>query len=140
VASLMVLPMFAMVLLTGSVLVVTFRSRVRAVREGAVPAGYYKIYQGSPEPDYAVKPARHFANLFEAPVLFYAGCLAAMATDHAGLGMQALAWLYVAVRVAHAVVHLGHNRLRPRIAAYFASWLVLLVLWTWLAAAVVLGG
>jgi hypothetical protein len=138
VSSLMVLPMFAMVLLTASVLVVTFRGRVRAVREGAVPAGYYKVYQGSPEPDYAVKPARHFSNLFEAPVLFYVACLAAMVTDHAGLGMQALAWLYVAVRMGHAVVHLGRNRLRQRIAAYFASWIVLLALWTWLVVAVAL--
>jgi hypothetical protein len=137
-SSLMVFPMFAMVLLTAAVLVVTFRSRVRAVREGAVPAGYFKTYQGAIEPEYSVKPARHFVNLFEAPTLFYVGCLAAMVTDHAGIGMQVLAWLYVAARVAHAGIHLGRNRLRPRIAAYFTGWVVLVALWSWLAVAVAL--
>jgi hypothetical protein len=140
VSTLMILPMFAMVLLTASVLVLTFRGRVRAVREGAVPAGFYKTYQGATEPDYAVKPARHFSNLFEAPTLFYAGCLAAMVTDQAGLGIQTLAWMYVGARLVHAAVHLGSNRLRQRIAAYFASWLILVALWTWLAVAVALGG
>jgi hypothetical protein len=59
-----------------------------------------------------------------------------MVTDHAGAGFQALAWGYVLVRFAHAAIHLGPNKLRLRIRAYFTSWLVLVALWTWLAVAV----
>lgn len=136
-SALLVLPMSAMVLLTLGTLVITFRSRIQAVREGAVPPTFYKLYQGGTEPEYAVKPARHFSNLFEAPTLFYAGCLAAMVTDHGGVVAQALAWAYVGARVVHASIHLGRNQLRKRIAAYFTSWLILVGLWGYVASAVV---
>jgi hypothetical protein len=125
----LVYPMAALVLLTASVLGILFRSRVRAVREGRVTARYFRIYQGEVEPEETAKPARHFANLFEAPVLFYAGCLAAMVTHDTGVVVQVLAWLYVLARVVHAVIHLGGNRLGRRINAYFAGWLALLALW-----------
>jgi hypothetical protein len=40
-----------------------------------------------------------------------------------------LAWYYVVLRVAHAWIHTGRNQLRPRIAAYMLSWVVLLWMW-----------
>ncbi len=132
----MIYPMFAMVLLTVVVLVILFRSRVAAVRQGLVSAAYFRIYQGEIEPESTAKPARHFANLFEAPVLFYVVCLAAMITHFTGVAMQALAWTYVAARVLHTNVHLGGNRLRKRIRAYFISWLILLAMWIYLVVGV----
>jgi hypothetical protein len=128
--------MFAMVLLTAAVLVILFRSRVAAVRSGLVSKAYFRIYQGEVEPESTAKPARHFANLFEAPVLFYVVCLAAMITHFTGIAMQVLAWIYVATRVIHTTVHLGGNRLRKRVRAYFFSWLVLLVMWIYLVVGV----
>jgi hypothetical protein len=124
--------MFAMVLLTAFVLATLFRSRVGAVRQGLVSAAYFRIYQGAVEPESTAKPARHFANLFEAPVLFYVVCLAAMITHFTGIAMQVLAWIYVVARVVHAYVHLGGNRLRHRMRTYFFSWGVLLVMWVYL--------
>jgi hypothetical protein len=44
-----------------------------------------------------------------------------------------LAWLYVAIRVVHSVIHTGANPIYPRLTAYFASWLVLLAMWVLLA-------
>jgi hypothetical protein len=126
---LLVYPMFAMVLLTATVLVIMFRSRVRAVREKALASAYFRTFQGGTEPEYVTKPSRHFINLFEAPTLFYAGCLAAIATQTSGPVVVALAWAYVAIRVAHAWIHIGRNRLRHRIPVYGASWVVLLALW-----------
>jgi hypothetical protein len=125
----LVYPMFALVLLTGTVLVILFRSRVRAVRDGKVTARFFRIYQGEVEPEDSAKPARHFSNLFEAPTLFYAACITAIITHDAGPVVQTLAWLFVAARVVHAYIHLGGNRLRSRIRAYFAGWLALLALW-----------
>ena len=132
----LIYPMFAMVLLTATVLVILFRSRVRAVREQKVTTKYFRIYQGEVEPEESAKPARHFTNLFEAPTLFYAACIAAMVTHQTGTAMLALAWAYVAARLAHAYIHLGSNRLRLRIRAYFASWLVLAAMWVWLVVGV----
>lgn len=42
---------------------------------------------------------------------------------------MALAWLYVALRAAHSVVHLSYNNVYHRLAVYAASTVVLLVLW-----------
>ena len=125
----LVYPMFAMVLLTATVLVIMFRSRMRAIRERKLSSAFYRTFQGEAEPDYAVKPARHFTNLFEAPTLFYAACLAALATQSSGPAILALAWAYVALRVAHAWIHIGRNRLRHRIPVYGTSWAILLALW-----------
>jgi len=122
-------PMFAMVILTFTVLVTLFRTRVRFVREGQIDAGYFKTYQGGSEPAASAQLSRHFSNLFEAPVLFYAACLAALVTHQSGPALTGLAWLYVALRVAHAYVHTGRNTLNHRIAAYLSSWLVLILLW-----------
>jgi hypothetical protein len=134
----LVYPMLAMVVLTVIVLVILFRSRVRMVREGVVRVSYFGTFQGPPEPEYAAKPARHFANLFEAPVLFYVACLAALATGVKGWLVLALAWGYVAMRYTHAFIHLGSNRVRYRLRAYFVGWLLLLALWIHVAVSVAL--
>jgi len=136
----LVYPMFAMVLLTAVVLVMLFRRRVQAVSEGLIHTAYYRIYQdqGVPEPESAAKAARHFSNLFEAPTLFYVACLAAMITQRGGMTLVILAWCYVAARIAHAAIHLGPNKLRWRIRAYFASWLILMAMWVALIASLTL--
>jgi len=125
----LVYPMFALVVLTAVVLVVLFRSRVGAVKAGKLGSKYFRVYQGEVEPEETAKPARHFSNLFEAPTLFYAACLAAMLTQNSGIIVQCLAWAYVAARAVHAYVHLGGNRLGKRMRAYFFGWAVLLILW-----------
>lgn len=134
----LVYPTLALVLLTVGVLIVLFRSRVRMIREGLAPVSYFRVFQGSPEPEYAAKPARHFTNLFEAPTLFYVGCLVAMVAGVTGTTVVALAWGYVAMRYAHAFIHLGSNRVRHRVRAYFASWLILVALWVYVAVSVAL--
>lgn len=136
----LVYPMFAMVLLTAFVLVRLFRSRVGAVRAGQLAASYFRLYQGAVEPETTVKNSRHFSNLFEAPTLFYAVCITAMVTQQASVSMVVLAWAYVAARIAHAAIHLGPNRLRHRIRAYFISWLVLGAMWVNLVVAVASNG
>jgi hypothetical protein len=128
-----VYPMLAMVLLTFVVLIALFRSRIRAVREGHAPVSYFRVFQGSQEPEYAAKFSRHFTNLFEAPTLFYVACVAAIVVGVSSPVALGLAWAYVAARVVHALVHLGPNRIRHRLRAYFASWLILLALWVYVA-------
>ncbi len=133
-------PMLAMFALTALVLVILFRSRIRAIREKQVSSGYFKVYQGQVEPEYSAKPARHFTNLFEAPTLFYAVCLAAMVTQQSDRVLEVLAWAYVAARVAHSFIHLGSNEIVPRLSAYFSSWFALLAMWIYLAVRVATSG
>ena len=134
----LIYPMFALMLLTVVVLATLFRRRVRAVRQGQVSMGYFGIYQGGGEPEASAKAARHFSNLFEAPTLFYAGCLAAMVTHDAGIAVQVLAWFYVAARMVHAIIHLGANRIGRRVRAYGIGWLALMGLWIHVVAHVAL--
>jgi hypothetical protein len=129
----MIYPMLAMVALTTVVLLLLFRRRARSVREGKVSGRFFRVYQGETEPEDSAKAARHFANLFEAPVLFYVACVTAIATQQVTPSTVALAWTYVALRYVHAFVHLGANRLRLRIIIYFASWGALLALWITIA-------
>lgn len=136
----LVYPMAAMVALTAVVLGMVFRRRVRAVREQQLPSAYFRAFRGGTEPDYAVLASRHFVNLFEAPVLFYVACVTAMVAQQVGPLTVALAWAYVAARIAHAYVHLGSNRLRTRINVYFASWIVLVALWATIVVGVALRG
>jgi hypothetical protein len=137
---LLVYPMFALVVLTLSVLFRLFRARVRAVKSGEVSATYFRTYQDGAEPAASAKLSRHFTNLFEAPVLFYVVCLAAMVTNQVSVVLLVLAWAYVVARAVHTFIHTGSNRLQQRIAVYFISWLVLLVMWIVLVVKVVLAG
>jgi hypothetical protein len=132
----LVYPMTAMVLLTAVVLVRMFRSRVAAVRSGLIAREFYRLHQGGDEPEAPRKHARHFINLFEAPTLFYVVCLAAMVSGVNTAAMAALAWGYVLVRVVHAAVHLGGNRLRNRVRLYGIGWLLLLAMWLYLTIAI----
>jgi hypothetical protein len=136
----LVYPMFAMVLLTFVTVIRLFRARVRAVSEGTADPRYFLVYQGDGEPVAAQKLSRHFVNLFEAPVLFYVACLAAMQIGVTGYLIVILAWLYVAARMVHTIIHTGVNRLRPRLTAYFASWFVLLAMWVLLIVALGMRG
>lgn len=123
-------PMFTMVLLTAIVLLLMFRARVVAVQKGKIDGRYFKTFaDGYTPPEDVVKTQRHFINLFEAPVLFYAGCIVAMIVPIHGLTIQIWAWAYVLCRVVHCAIHLGSNKLYPRMAVYGVGWIALLGLW-----------
>lgn len=120
-------PVFAMVLLSAAILVIMFVARIRAVKTRTVRMSYFKTYQGE-IPEWLALPARHFSNLFEAPVLFYPVCLLGMMLPMDPLNLN-LAWAYVFFRVCHAIIHLSVANIRPRLAAYSLSWIVLLASW-----------
>ncbi len=125
----LIYPLFAMVGLTSVVLAALFRARTQSVASGRVSGTYFKTFRGGDEPDASVQVSRHFANLFEAPTLFYVVCLVAMTTGQSALLLHLLAWVYVLLRTAHAHIHIGRNKLRPRIFVYLSSWIVLILMW-----------
>ena len=90
--------------MTAAVAVVLFRARLRAVREGLTPVSYFRLLQGAQEPEFLAKPSRHYLNLFETPVLFYAGCLAGLVAGVNDAVAVGLAWAYVLARLLHAGV------------------------------------
>ncbi len=65
--------------------------------------------------------AENYNHQFEAPVLFYALCITALAT---GLGsdMSVLfAWAYVGLRVIHSVIHITYNKVMHRFTVFALS-------------------
>jgi hypothetical protein len=72
--------------------------------------------------------ADNYNHLMEQPTLFYAVAIT-LAVLGAGGGMTAgLAWLYVALRIAHSLVQATANVIMLRFAIFTLSSLVLLVL------------
>lgn len=77
----------------------------------------------------------NFRNLFELPVLFYAGVLLAAQLGVADAVSLALAWAFVALRAVHSVVHCTWNHVMTRFVAYALGTLVLIAFWIRLAVA-----
>jgi hypothetical protein len=127
------LPVLAMVALTAFAFLRLAIVRVRTARRREVKLSYYRAFQGPPEPEQAAATARHYNNLFEAPLLFYVGCVVAFELGTVTPLVLALAWGYVVARTIQSAIHLGSNDVRKRAYAFFAGWLFLAALWLRLA-------
>ena len=121
-------PVFAMFVLTISVVMRLAALRFAAVKQGKVNPRYYSAYVGD-EPEYLRVTARHLTNLLEVPVLFYVACLLAFVTHQSGVLIVGLAWAYVALRVVHTLIHLGSNVVLMRFRVFALSVFVLVALW-----------
>jgi hypothetical protein len=78
------------------------------------------------------RAADNFRNLFELPVLFYAALLVAAATGQVTPVSLSLAWIFVALRIAHSAIQCSYNKVMHRFYAYVAGGLALFALWAWL--------
>jgi hypothetical protein len=76
-----------------------------------------------------VQAADNFRNLFETPVLFYALVATAIGFQAAPPWLVAGAWVYVALRAVHSVIHCTYNRVMHRFAAFAAGFVLLVGLW-----------
>ncbi len=70
---------------------------------------------------------------FELPVLFYVGVLFAFQLGAAGWIAAILAWIFVATRIVHAVIHIGRNIVMQRFGFFIAGFVAVAVLWIYLA-------
>jgi hypothetical protein len=105
-------------------------------RQAAVKAGRVKLSQfrdNVTEPEETRLLRNNLTNQYELPVLFIAGCIANYATGHAGIVAVLLAWSFVVLRLAHAIIHVGENRMRYRVPMFIAGYAVNGLLWLWLA-------
>ena len=101
--------MLALMLWTLCVLLLLPLARYRAIRAGAVDWDDFAPGESARVPEPARRVNRALANLLEVPVIFYALVLACLMTARVDATALALAWAYVALRVAHTVVHLTYN-------------------------------
>lgn len=124
-------PMIAHVALVVVLYLLLSARRMRAVREGRARPEQFRENREEPADSLLVRNS--IANQFELPMLFYAVSILLYLVDADNPVTVAGGWLFVALRYAHAYVHVTSNRLRYRRPLFIAGMLVLVLLWVWLA-------
>ncbi len=123
------LPVFAMALITFLVGPLLLSTRIDSVKNGVVRIEYYETFSGGEPPQRVLQTTRHWSNLYEAPMLFYIACLMAYSVQMQSGLLLALAWCYVGLRLIHSVIHLTYNRVYHRLTAFLTSQAVLVIMW-----------
>ncbi|MDO3434043.1 MAPEG family protein [Rhizobium sp. CBN3] len=124
-------PLLAHVALVYGIYALLGTRRAKMVRAGKIEQSEYRENRDEPAESLVVKNC--LANQFELPVLFYACCVLLYVTEADNLVSVCLAWTFVILRYAHAAIHVTSNDLRYRSPIFAAGYLVLAVMWGWLA-------
>lgn len=123
------IPMGAMALLTFTVLGFIPARRFRAAFAGRVTRDDFKFGESAAVPGDVSIPNRNYMNLLELPTLFYVGGLMYFVAGRLDQAALVVAWVYVALRAAHSVIHLTYNNVLHRLAAFALSNFVLMAFW-----------
>jgi len=131
----LVYPSLALILWIFIVLVIVFLRRKTALSSKQVRMADVALSTDA-YPEQARLAANNFSNQFETPVIFFALIMLAMEVGAASYFMAALAWAYVATRVAHTLVHVGTNDLKLRAAIFAVGVAILFGMWVGVVLAV----
>ena len=123
------MPVSVLALWTGLMVFMVGFSRIRAVKAGRVRRGAFRLGESADVPEDVTVWNRNLMNLLEMPLLFYVVSIAFYVTHHVAPRVVMLAWVYLALRLAHSLVHVTSNRILVRLTCYAASNVVLLTLW-----------
>lgn len=126
-------PMLAMVVLVFAVAGRLFQTRIGEMKRRKLHPQSVASAKAMTESMEDQRAADHFRNLFETPLLFFVGCLAAMQTGVEGFGPLLMAWAFVGARVLMAIEACGRNKVMRRFQAFLAGCAALLLLWLQLA-------
>jgi hypothetical protein len=129
----LLLPMATLALWTLNVLTYMEIQRLLAIRAGRVQLEDFRYGDSASVPTDVAVGNRNYMNLLESPVLFYVACLAAMQTARVDAWMWRFAWAFVALRIAHSLVHLFNRNFIARIVLFSASLVALALMWAKLA-------
>ncbi|MDA9877211.1 MAPEG family protein [bacterium] len=122
-------PVFCLVMLTFIMAFATGISRLFSVRRKQINPKYYVLLSGDAPPDYVQKIGRNFSNLLEVPVLFYLLAVLVITLEINNALLLNLAWLYVALRLMHTIIHVSYNYVMHRFMVFALSVLTLLIMW-----------
>lgn len=128
----LLLPIFLHVLMTMGLGVATALARRRAVLQGKARLKDVAL-DNRAWPDEVRKLGNNFDNQFQIPMLWYAGVAFTLILGAADGLLVALAWVFLALRIGHSLIHVGRNIVIRRFFIFFAAAIVLLLYWLWLA-------
>src|SRR5271165_6154238 len=122
------LPLFVQVMLTFVLMCWMGYLRTSAITGGTVKSSDIALREPG-WPAHATQVANAFHNQFELPVLFYVLTILAWITRHADYLFVLMAWIFVALRLAHAVIHTTGNDVRRRGGVFIIGALLLALMW-----------
>ena len=132
------LPLFVEVTLTFVLLYWTAYLRTSALQAGEVRLGDIALRQPN-WPVRATQVANAFHNQLELPILFYVLTILAWITRHADLLFVVMAWIFVALRLVQAYIHVTVNDVRRRGLAFIVGAIVLTLMWAIFMIRILLG-
>jgi len=122
-------PMCTLVLLTGIIWAWMYVDRIGEMRAKHIAPQRLPTAREASTILERTAAADNFRNLFEIPVLFYALCFTLAVTGLATPMQVGLAWLYVALRAAHSLIHVTYNRVSHRFTVHLVSTLCVFFMW-----------
>jgi hypothetical protein len=121
-------PLFVLVALTFVLLFWMGGARFAAVRRGGVRVGDIALGQSN-WPPRVQQISNCYHNQLQLPLLFYVLTVLALLLHKADLLFVVMAWIFVALRIVHAAIHVTSNRVFRRFQAFAAGAIVLLLMW-----------
>jgi hypothetical protein len=122
-------PVIALAGLTACIWVLMYVRRISEIRESKINPQSLATSENASARLKNVSAADNFSNLLEIPVLFYTVCVIFFITGEVAQFQLVLAWIYVALRFAHSLIHVTYNRVVHRWAVYVSSTIVLFMMW-----------
>lgn len=132
------LPVLAQVVLVFFLLGLTAKARQDAFKAGLPPSDI--ALSGEGFPPRSRQYANCFANQFEIPVLFFFAVIFGIVLHQTGWLFVVCEWLFVALRLGHAFVHVTSNRVPLRGGLFIGSAFAAALLWLLIFAGVLLSG
>ncbi len=120
----------AMVLLTAIVGLTMLRNRVREMMRKRLDAQQIADSTRMAAQLQDIQAADNFRNLFEVPVLFYTLVAIALATGYVPSWLVVCTWIFVALRVAHSLIHCTYNKVFHRLAVFLPGFALLIGMWS----------
>jgi hypothetical protein len=124
----LIYPALAQILWTFVVLCIMFQRRRRAFICKQVSLADVAV-SNERYPEGARLAAANYANQYESPVLFFALIMLALEVGATGYVMTLLAWIFVATRIVHTLIHVGSNGLKARAGVFALGMLCLFGMW-----------
>ncbi len=128
-ASAILLPVFAMGLLTVAMFLWMLATRLPAMtRAGMVAQDARDTSALKSLPPEVTQIADNYNHLFEQPTLFYAVAISIAVLGHVDAVHVACAWAFTALRVLHSAVQATINIVNIRFALFLLAWIALAVM------------
>ena len=126
----LLIPLLAQVALTFIVMLVMYLRRIAEMKTKRVHPQRTKTRSSA----HGVltdseSAADNLSNLFESPVLFYTAILVTLMLMVQDPVVVTLAWIYVASRYIHSLIHITYNRVMHRFSVFIFSSFTLLAIW-----------